>query len=174
MKMLIILLSFTALTQFAHASDNHQIQLISVETEIYPGITYTMGFDLDSTGKKVGMFYFDPTKGEKGEKHFSLADLTSKPQTLMTHQRKDKVYEVVKLSLKGDQVSILYQMDARCGGVKPDCWTERVLKVECDSSERNCVIRDTETGKTTNSLYVTNHTAFFGKVVVGVDAIESR
>jgi len=148
-------------------SNPNRVPLVSIESESYPGQNYSMGFDLDSQGKRVGIFYLDPTQEtDKQYKDFSFQALAN-PQALVTAQAFGNTLNVVEITYVSSVITILYQQNALKGR-----WSTKKFGVECEGSDSNCVARDLDTGKTTTSIYLTKHTTF-GKTV-GVDSIEVR
>jgi hypothetical protein len=177
MKFLALLSTVFALVTTAHAQESAsataaaftQLPLVSISTEAYPDQTYTMGFDLDANRQAVGLYYNDPYQDDANKRllDFSFATLRATPQLLI----KRSGYDVVKLSYANNKLNILYKKDAR-----RDEWSTKVFNVSCDAQNNNCSVIDGDTGRNTNSIYISSHRArvFFINTVVGIESIESR
>jgi len=168
MKFVLLLLSPLFISFTSHALDRNQLPLVTVQSDSFPNETYTIGFEYDSNGAKVGIFYLDPYQEKLANRLrvFSLQQLQSQsnPPVLLSRVKRD----IIKLYYQDSTISVLYRKDATKGE-----WSTKRLKVACIGSERNCIVSDADSGKVTNSLYIQTHYNGW-HFAVGVESIEVR
>ena len=110
-------------------------ELISIQSDIFPGETYTLGIESDGNGEILGVTYLDPYLADaKMRRRFFSTQSLKTPQVLIRAQNK---YDVVMISMSGNLVSVLFRMD-----VREASWTTKKLLLDCDAKKIHCSAYD--------------------------------
>ena len=143
--------------------------LISIQSDIFPGETYALGIESDGNGEILGISYSDPFQADpKMRRRFFSAQSLKTPQVLIRAQSK---YEVVKISMSGNLVSVLFKMD-----VREPAWSTKKLLLDCDEKKIHCSAFDPVQNRFVTKAFILGHRVRFFKVIqktVGIESIQT-
>ncbi|NDG86233.1 MAG: hypothetical protein EBX52_14485 [Proteobacteria bacterium] len=153
----------------AEAGIEH-LELIRINSEFYPDQTYTLGLEVDSGARSIrALYYLDPYPDAKVRyRRFPLSTL-GMPQVMI--RAKDQ-YDVVKVSLNGNALTVYYRQD-----VREDTWRTKRFTLDCSSNLTGCSVIDIQKNRTITTAYISAHkVVFIGFIekAVGIEAIDTR
>ncbi|MBU6154344.1 MAG: hypothetical protein KGP28_08605 [Bdellovibrionales bacterium] len=152
------------------AFGSEKIELLRITSEFYPDQTYTLGIEVDPSLRAFkAVYYLDPYPDAKVPyKRFPVSTL-ARPQVLI--RAKDQ-YDVVKISLVNQTLTVMYRKD-----VREDRWTSKAFEIQCNSSLSGCNVMDSATHRFITTAHITAHEALILGVfekAVGIENILTR
>lgn len=153
----------------AEAGIEH-MELIRINSEFYPDQTYTLGLEVDSGTRALrALYYLDPYPDAKVRyRRFAVSALGT-PQVVV---RANDQYDVVKVSLVGNALTVYFRQD-----VREDVWKAKRFTLDCNSNLTGCNVIDVMKNRTINTAYLSAHkVVFIGFIekAVGIEAIDTR
>jgi|GEM_PF-4248313 len=170
-KLLMVISLLTGVSQSTPAEARVEpLELIRISSEFYPDQVYSLGLEVDSTARAIrALYYQDPYPDSQTKyRRFPLATLGT-PQVMI--RAKDQ-YDVVKVSLSGNALTVSFRQD-----VREDVWRAKRFTLDCNSNFTGCNVIDVQKNRAITTAYISAHkVVFIGFIekAVGIEAIDTR
>lgn len=175
------LLGLSLVAIFSTSAHAGGTDLLSIDNTLskLQGQTFYLGTDATENGKLLGLYFKNtfrvpnPCTGKTpaAVEHFTLAQLRN-PNIVVTSTKLPMdcqapvVYDVVRMQLEGETLTVGYKPD-----VRHDEWKSQTYNLACDSKS-NCRVTDNETHEVVSHLLARAH-RFAHFVDTGIEHLDS-